>query len=407
MNDAATPTQRPIRLALFRDFAEEQWPSMELCADMLADQLRRNFADRVRLTEVRPRFRRRFQSLPFVGTKKAAFNADRLVNRFWDYPRQAAGFQDAADCFHVVDHSYAQLLERLPAERTGVFCHDLDTFRCLLEPERERRPAWFRRMARRVLDGFQQAAIVFHTTDVVRRQILDANLVEPARLVKAPLGTAPEFRLGGDMANLPMAVRSELQRPGRGPMLLHVGSCIPRKRIDVLLDVFALVRRNVPGAWLVQGGGQWTPAQAERIERLGIAADVFRTGTISRSAIAELYRQAAIVLLPSEAEGFGLPVAEAMACGAIVVTSDIPVFHEVGGDAAVYAPLADVDAWAIAVERLLTNPETAPDTDVRLRRAGRFTWEAHARVIVDAYERLLSGKLGTSTSEPGKQTERP
>jgi glycosyltransferase involved in cell wall biosynthesis len=165
--------------------------------------------------------------------------------------------------------------------------------------------------------------------------------------------------------------------------LLHVGSCIPRKRIDVLLEVFAAVRK--PGMNLVQIGGEWTSAQRAQIDRLNLTDVVDQKRGLSRSQIADFYRSAAVVLQPSDAEGFGLPVVEALACGARVVASDIPVLHEVGGDAALYCPVGDVDAWADTVSKLLAGQELAPPLEERLAQAARFSWAEHARVIADAY----------------------
>jgi glycosyltransferase involved in cell wall biosynthesis len=369
------------RLAIIRDFPEEGWPSMDLCAEMLLA----HFPDGgLRAAAVGGRFHRRFGRLPGVRRLRLAFNTDRLLNRFWDYPRHLRRRRGDFDLFHVCDHSYAHLVHSLPADRTGVYCHDLDAFRCLLEPGRERRPRWFRILARRILTGLQRAAVVFHTTLAIRRQIEVYGLLDPSRLVHAPNGVAPEFSAapGPPVANEPAVP---------GPFLLHVGSCIPRKRIDVLLDVFARVCRGRAGLRLVQVGGEWTPSQHEQMDRLGIAGLVLQLRGLSRGAVAGLYRRAALVLQTSEAEGFGLPVIEALACGALVVASDLEVLREVGGAGVMFCPVADVDRWVDAVTRLLDHPEDGPSRSSRLAQAAPFSWSCQARKIQEAYRRLLSG----------------
>jgi glycosyltransferase involved in cell wall biosynthesis len=95
------------------------------------------------------------------------------------------------------------------------------------------------------------------------------------------------------------------------------------------------------------------------------------------------------VLVPSEAEGFGLPIIEALACGAPVVASDLPVLREVGADACTYCPVGQVEAWAEALDALLSGRTPPPPRHARLERARRFTWEAHSRTVLDAYLRLL------------------
>ena len=144
------------RLAVICDLVEENWPSMDLVAEMLLAQLRRAdppVFDPVRLC---PPFARRFSRLPVPRARqRTAMNADRLLNRLWDYPRGLRHDGDRFDYHHVCDHTYANVVHSLPRGRTGVFCHDLDTFRSLLQPAVEPRPRWFRAMARRVLSGMK------------------------------------------------------------------------------------------------------------------------------------------------------------------------------------------------------------------------------------------------------------
>jgi glycosyltransferase involved in cell wall biosynthesis len=276
--------------------------------------------------------------------------------------------------------------------RVGVYCHDLDAFGSLIDPKKDPRPWWFRRLTQRTLRGLRSAAVVFHNSREVGRQLVEAALVPAEKLVHAPLGVAAEFTPNSAPVAFPIPARPT------GPFLLHVGSHIPRKRIDVLLEVFATVQKAAPGAWLLQVGGPWSPALADRINRLGIASAVVQVQGLSREQLAELYRQAAAVLVPSEAEGFGLPVIEALACGAIVIASDIPVLHEVGGDAVVYCPVADVTAWARAVNQLLAEPISAPSRETRLTRADRYSWVEHTRVIAETY----LGLARSAQNEPAR-----
>ncbi len=374
---------RRRRLAIFCDYAEERWPSMDLVAEMLHERLTSaEHRGSIEAVAVRPPFKRRATLLPGADASPSVFLVDRLLNRFRDYPRFARAAADGFDVFHVADHSYAALVHALPAGRTGVFCHDLDAFRAVLDPT-HRRPRWYRALVRHALCGMQRAAVVFHATMEVRRQILARGLVDEQKLVYAPLAAADEFtpedRGDGDSGIDPRAVEA-----ARGPFLLHVGSCARRKRIDVLLDAFERVRRQQPGVRLVKVGGEWPAELRPQVERLGVV----HVKGLDRRSLAMLYRRAVAMVFPSEAEGFGLPVVEALACGAPVVASDIPVLREVGGDAVLYRPVGDTAAWAELLMRLIDGPNVAPSRDVRLARARAFSWSAHARVIAGAYERL-------------------
>ncbi len=379
------------RLAVLCDLVEENWPSMDLVAEMLLAQLRQAAPPIFEPVRVCPPFARRFSRLPVPRARqRAAMNADRLVNRLWDYPRRLRHDRDRFDYHHVCDHTYANVVHSLPRGRTGVFCHDLDTFRSLLQPAVEPRPRWFRAMVRRVLSGLQKADVVFHTTGTIRAQIVKHGLLDERRLVQAPYGIAAEYTPdapapGEEPAHLVLGSAF-----ADAPLLLHVGSCIPRKRLDVALAVFESVRRSRPELRFVQVGGEWTAEHEALIERLGVRDRLVQLPRQDRATIASLYRRAAVVIMPSEAEGFGLPVVEALACGSPVVASDIPVFREIGGDAVVYARLADTADWSRAIESLLVagEPSHAAARGARLHHAARFSWKAHADTIAAAYQRL-------------------
>jgi glycosyltransferase involved in cell wall biosynthesis len=362
---------------------------MDLVADKLLENLSADYAHTLSVERICPPFRVRFGAVPLVGGRRLAFNADRMLNRTHDYPRFLRRRVSAFQLFHVCDHSYANLVHELPGSCVGVFCHDLDTFRCLLSPESEPRPAWFKALARRSLEGLQKAAVVFHTTSAVRAEIERYGLVESARLVQAPYGIGAEFSPRSNPTHDAAATRL-LEPLGGAPFLLHVGSCIPRKRVDVLLDAFAAVRRERPELRLVQVGGQWSREQRSQLTRYDIQTSVLQLPRMVQAEIAALYRQAALVMMPSQSEGFGLPVVEALACGSIVVATDIPVFREVGGAAVTYCTLADVAAWAETVTRLVSRPDAAPNLEARLLWSTQFSWREHARRIANSYQRLTS-----------------
>jgi glycosyltransferase involved in cell wall biosynthesis len=194
------------------------------------------------------------------------------------------------------------------------------------------------------------------------------------------------------MADLEAA---RLLGPRKGIDLLHVGSTIPRKRIDVLLDVFAAVRAQRPGTRLIRVGGPFTAEQRVYARELGVLDSIVVLPFVDRATLAAVYRRAAVTLLPSEREGFGLPLVESLAGGTPMVATDIPVLREIGGQAVTYAPLGDIAAWRDSVVKLLAEREQAPER-WRLRkiagvaRAAEFSWSHYATRVVEIYCAIAS-----------------
>ena len=384
-----------MRVAVLADFVEEGWPSMDLVADMLVEQLQREHAAAVTPELIRPRLRSRLGAIPGTASLRAALTADRIVNRIWDYPRSLAGLAARHDVFHVVDHSYAHLVHRLPAERTLVTCHDLDAFRCLLERGGEPRSAAFRAMTRYILAGLRRAAHVACDTVATRDALVERAGIPADRTSVVHNGPHPSCTPAPEPIADGEAGRLLGPESARRAWLLHVGSAIPRKRIDVLLRVVTAVRRTHPEVRLIRVGGPLTAAQRSLARDTGVSDAIVTLPFLDRATLAAVYRRSALLLQPSDREGFGLPVLEAMACGTPVVASGIEALREVGGWAATYCPSGDVEAWRAAVVGLLDERRLHPQAwqarrERALARAAAFSWSRYAREMVALYGRVAA-----------------
>jgi glycosyltransferase involved in cell wall biosynthesis len=385
-----------IRVAVICDFLEERWPSMDLVGDMLCCNLADQCHDDLTAVQVRPPLPRRLSRIPGLP-ERSAWNADRLIGRFVDYPRWLRSRQSHYDLFHLVDHSYSQLINGLAAGRVVVTCHDLDTFRCLLEPDREKRPRWFRAMSSRILRGFQKAAHVIAVSEATRSELLRNDLLPPERITVVRNGVHPSCSPLPEPAADAAAAALFSESRNDTALLLNVGSTIPRKRLDVLLRVFATIAREVPQARLLRVGGPFTPAQARLAQELNVGHAVTTLPFLERDILAAVYRRATVLLHTAEAEGFGLPLIEAMACGCPVVASDVPVLREVGGTAATYCEVAGVQTWKDTVLDLLQEKmQRASAWEMRKQRgvtqAARFSWAENARQTARIYRKVLECK---------------
>ena len=385
------PASAQMRIALICDLVEEKWPSMDLVAEMLAEQLGAGHFPDLSVERLCPAMVRRFTRL---GGRRTLWNADRLLNRFVDYPRWLRPRAGSFDLFHLVDHSYAQLAHELPPERTVVTCHDLDAFRCLLDPEAEKRPRWFRAMMTRVFQGLQKSAHLITVSQVVRDQLLEYGIAPPERISVIPNGVHPSCSPAPDCAADAEAARLLPADAAGAIWLLNVGSTIPRKRMDVLLHLLAAVREELPQVRLMRVGGAWTPAQAQLARELRVEEAVTVLPFLTRPVLAAIYRRADLLVHTADAEGFGLPIIEAQACGCPVAATALPVLRDVGGAAAAYVPHSDLAAWTRTVVQLVREKKVAgPEWQTRrnqgLGNASRFSWAAAAARTVDTYQSVL------------------
>jgi glycosyltransferase involved in cell wall biosynthesis len=371
-----------MKLGVFCDLLEERWFSMDLLGDMLlAEAARLPGVDAARIRPTLPGVLERVarprgeQALARLG-----YRLGLGFGRYVQYPLRALRERSRHDFFHVTDHSYGHLLLELPAARSGVFCHDLDAFRPVLEPATGTAPS--RAVARTLLAGLRRARVVFHSSLTVREQILAHRLVPAERLVHAPYGVASEFQ--------PEPRHEDLALVGRPPFVMHVGSLIPRKNPAFLLALIVELCRAAPELEVFQVGGTWTDTQRAELTRAGIAARVHQFPYLARPELSAYFRATRAVILPSLAEGFGLPVVEALACGAPIVVSDIPVLVEVGGEGAVVRSVHDPAAFRAAVLDVARGG--GPSRELRLRAAAAYTWTAHARAIVETYGAFSKGR---------------
>ena len=202
-----------------------------------------------------------------------------------------------------------------------------------------------------------RARFILTVSQFSRQEILALTRVRPERVRVALPGVAP------------WDPRLEPRRPAalpEGRFALLVGDNRPRKNHEVLARAWGMLGPAPPLALVAAGPVDRRFPSLEGLAGSAGARRVVQLGWVEPAELAWLYAHAEILLFPSVYEGFGSPLAEAFAHGLPALVSDIPVFHEVGGDAAAYVAPRDPAAWARAVLRLSGD---AAERE-RLRQAG-------------------------------------
>ncbi len=190
---------------------------------------------------------------------------------------------------------------------------------------------------------------------------------------------------------------SQVVDPTQPRTILYVGRSDPYKNLPLLIEAFSEARQKATFPIQLKILGPPDPRYPEastRVKELGLEASVVWVGYQASAALVKAYQDAAAVVLPSQYEGFGLPVVEAMASGTPMICSDISVLKEIGGQAAFYTPLGNRTELANGLLRVLTDTELRRTMIQRgLEQARLFTWTRAARQTIDLYTELAATPL--------------
>ena len=293
----------------------------------------------------------------------------------WWHVRAAAAASRACDVF-LSTNSYLTLwmLRRTP----GVLVmYDMVAFEASMRPSRRSR--WIERAT--LAPALRRSAAVLCISEATEAGLIARFPHTRSRTVVAPLGVAAALDAGAAEpdANLP--------QPG---FVLAVGTLEPRKNLPRLVAAYRALPVELQAAHPLAVVGRLGWETGETTAALDSLGDrCLRLGYVSDADLAELYRRCGAFCYPSLGEGFGLPVLEAMAAGAPVVTSDVSSLPEVGGDAVEYADPTSVESIAAALERVLRSPERRAELAARGRaRARIFSWDRTAAITLATLERV-------------------
>ncbi|GAA1586408.1 glycosyltransferase family 1 protein [Actinomadura kijaniata] len=314
------------------------------------------------------------------GPAALAHRASRLAWEQTGLPQVAE--RVAADVIHLPTYT----IPTRPGRPTVVTIHDVTLF---TEPERH--------------DPLRTTYVKSATRTAARRA---TRLVAPSRATRDELVRV----LGADPSHIDVAyhgvdhqvfhrpsedeVKSVSDRLGLHgyPYVAYLGALEPRKNVPNLIRGWARACEHLPEppALVLAGGGGWDDEVDAALATVPLGLRVVRPGYLPWAALPGFFGGALVVALPSRCEGFGLPVLEAMACGAPVLTTRRGPLPEVGGDAVAYTE-PDPAGIAAALESLVVDPDRRRElAAAAVARSREFSWEESARAHLRSYERAVS-----------------
>ncbi|GIH45108.1 glycosyl transferase [Microbispora rosea subsp. rosea] len=270
---------------------------------------------------------------------------------------------------------------------TVVTVHDVTSF---TDPDQHDpvRASFFRSATRTAVRHANRVIVPSKATMDELVRVLDAD---PTRIDVAYHGVDPTLF----HAPAPEDVRRVAGRIGLHgrPYVAYLGALEPRKNVPNLVTGFgrAVAHLSSPPALVLAGGPAWDEEVDAAVAGLPPRVKVVRPGFLPFADLPGFLGGALVVASPSRCEGFGLPVLEAMACGAPVLTTHRASLPEVGGDAVAYTE-PDADSIARALRALLESPERRESlAQAGVTRSREFTWRHSAEAHLLAYQRAVEG----------------
>ena len=230
------------------------------------------------------------------------------------------------------------------------------------------------------------ASAIVAVSETTARDLTQLLHVPSKRIVVIPEAAGAEF--APQPAEIVAATQARLSLPER--YVLYLGSNKPHKNLPRLIEAWSRLQPHplplvIAGVW-----DERYPQARVRADALDLGERVRFVGAIAAADLPALYSGAVLFVFPSEYEGFGLPVIEAMACGAPVACAKTGSLAEVVGGAARGFDPHEVDAIAAAMRALLHDAELRADLSARgLRRARQFSWQDAAGKTLEVYRSLL------------------
>lgn len=377
-----------MKVSLIFDFKEERWPSMERYSQRLYRALWSGYKSDQFDCRVPPflqfllPLQPLFKQIPYLRF----WGNDLFFNRYITYPIFLKFKQ--GDINHILDHSYAHLVNFLDPKKTIITCHDLI-------PIKLHNPALIKDKYLRLFEStvkcLGKAGHVITDSQATKTDLIEKLGINDGKISVIYPGIDSDYAMINDGGIL------DEERVRRGILkdfinILHVGVNQPYKNVKGIFLAIQRLKNDGLKVNLLKVGQDFTVDQKEFAKGLGIIENIKFLPDVNNEELNLIYNISDLLLFPSFLEGFGFPVVDALACGTPVVCSRGGSLKEAGGDAAFYVdPANTLDIVRGIREALVVR--LSSDFKIKQKEwmdwASRFKWEKTAQETYRVYENVL------------------
>ena len=351
-----------IQVGLFLPFISDHWHSIERFSQLLQEKSPL-LNSHLQINLIRPN--QAWEKWGSSLARRGIYTASAAFHKY--------------DVYHIVDQSYAHVLQFLPHKKVLVTCHDLEFWR-----KRNAKNSLIRRwMAKSLL----MAGQISTPTHVIQKELFglaqEMQLPLPISQV-IPNSCGEEFKKS--LQSDPLFKKWNLQKR---PLLLNLANTAwPRKNFSFLIELLKDLKSEISNILLIQVGPAWSAEHQHKIRQYHLTDHIKHFENLSSQEIVELYQVADLYLQPSTYEGFGYPLLESVACNTPFLASNIDVFAELLPGHKGLLALESI-AWQKEIKNILSSSEVRENLLTEQQQLlSRYSWKNQIQSYVKIYEAL-------------------
>jgi glycosyltransferase involved in cell wall biosynthesis len=371
-------------VVLFRDFLEDNRTSMEIYSDKLESTLKPIAKNFININSYTPSISN------WLSKYKLPFGISMRYARYFSYPNQAKKNQGKIN--HIIDQSYAHLLNTINSRQTVITVHDLIPLLAWKGVIPGLEYPHFPLLYKLSIASLNKAKAIIAISKSTKEDLITYCGLDASSITVIHAGVDKRF---GPFSNEKKKLaRHSLGFLEKDTYIILIVGFQSYKNILVSFQVVSKLQHslnaNVQLIWLGSNKDMCTKYS----KRVNLINNAIPLSNLGFNSLVELYNSVDCLLFPSLYEGFGSPPLEAMACGTPVITSNVASIPEVVGDAAIMLSPSDVGGLAEAVKNILENETLRNDYIKRgYTNAKRFTWERSASKVFSLYQKILNEKF--------------
>jgi glycosyltransferase involved in cell wall biosynthesis len=330
-----------------------------------------------------------YKHLPEIIEKKAVyFTPNNRVSNYLDFlthaPLTVFRKRRKQAIGHILSQSEAHLLNVLRFKKSVVLCYDIIP---LVLPYASTASKIKARIA---YTGMKRATHIIAISKFTKSELIKHLKIPPNKITVIYIGV--DHNLYKPIKNT-QEVRIKYNLSEKNSYLIYVGNEEPRMNLKTLLHALKKLKEKHPNLKLIKGGNSNFPRARDRllkrIKTLGLQDDVIFTGYINEKDLPHLYNIADVCVYLSDYAGFGLPAAEAMACGTPTIGANSGSVPEAIGDGGILVNAKDSTQVAVEIDKILSNESLRNELRKKgIEQSQKFTWESFAKKTVDVYKKL-------------------